>query len=78
MNRDRFAAIVADELGEPFVYSYLDRSGFTDGTAAVLYPWSYQAERALKERCAEIMKREGVRLGPVVADHLKPKQRRAA
>lgn len=78
MNRDRFRDILADEFGEPFAYSYFDRSGFTEGSQPILYPWSLVANDKFKTDARDLLKREGVKLGPPICEHLKPKTRRAA
>lgn len=78
MTREQCRNALIDDLGEPFVYSYFDNGGFTDGATPILYPWSFVADGVLKDRAVHTLKRLGVKIGPVIAEHLKPKTRRAA
>lgn len=75
MDREKFRQALEDELGNNFVYSYFDRSGFVDDPSPTLQPWSFCAERQLKTRARLFLQREGVKLGSVIADHLKEKRR---
>ncbi len=77
MNRAEFADILADEFGDAFVASYFDRSPFTEGASPIVYPWSGVAAERFRDIAGRVLQREGVRLGPPVCDHLKPKPRRA-
>jgi len=78
MTRQEFTRTIAEIYGEPFVFSYVQPSGFTEGAHPILYPWSYVAEERLKDRAIVTLRRLGVKLGPVIAEHLKPKTQRAA
>jgi hypothetical protein len=78
MNKQEFYDLVADEFGEPFAISYAERSGFTGGDNPVLYPWSLVANDKFSREARKFLQREGVRLGPPVCEHLKPKERKAA
>lgn len=64
-------------FGEPFAYSYLDRSEFRPGSTPMLRPWSFTAERKFKEEAKHVLERAGVKLLPADPEHLKPKQRAA-
>lgn len=77
MNRTELENLLADELGDEFVTSYFDRSPFTEGASPILYPWSMVAAERFRDRARHLLEREGVRLGPPVCDHLKPKPRKA-
>lgn len=78
MTRDEFRQILVEEFSDAFAYSYFDRSEFTPGPTPVLYPWSLVAEDRFRNEARRCLQREGVKLGPPVLDHLKPKTRRAA
>jgi len=75
MRREHFRDLLAAEFGEAFAGAYFDRSGFSEGPPAVLYPWSYIAEDKFKQNARRFLEREGVKLGPAVVAHLKnPRQ----
>lgn len=78
MTRQQLRDEIVHTFGEPFAYSYFDRSEFRPGTPAMLRPWSFTAERKFKEEAKALLEREGVKLLPADPEHLKPKERRAA
>lgn len=78
MNKQEFYDLVVEEFGELFANSYVERSGFTGGDNPVLYPWSLVANDKFNREARRFLQLQGVRLGPPICDHLKPKERKAA
>jgi hypothetical protein len=65
--RDRMVA----EFGEPFTFSYFDRSGFTE-VGQILTPWSLVANDKFRREARGFLQREGIALGKPSPAHLKP------
>lgn len=62
MTRFDFREAVVNTLGEPFAYSYLDRSLFVEGRAPRLHPWSTVAAERWRMVGRDVLKAHGVTL----------------
>lgn len=60
MTRMDFRDLIVAELGEPFAYSYFDRSNFANG---ILSAWSGTAHDRWRMLGSAFMRRHGVVLG---------------
>lgn len=64
MNRFDFREAIVKELGEPFAYSYFDRSLFIEGRAPRLHPWSGVAAERWRMVGRDFLKKHNVALMP--------------
>lgn len=78
MRRQEFEGLLIAEFGEAWTISYFQRSGFSEGSTPVLYPWSYVADDKFKQMARKFLAEHGVKLGPPILEHLKPRHRHAA
>ena len=63
MNAYEARELVVAELGEPFAYSYFDRSLFIGGPSPRLHPWSGVAAERWRMQ-SKFLKRANITLAP--------------
>ncbi len=71
MTRRQFEDVLIDTYGEAWTRSYFERSRFVEGELPVLHPWSLVANDKFRGQAGWLLKREGVRLGDPICEHLK-------